>query len=86
MGPVGVDAGRDLDHRVVGEAGQSAVVADVHHLDISGAGVQGGDQGGRGLAVEGPAAPLQQLGLGVQGRVAVQLQQPALDLGHLRGP
>ena len=86
MGAVGVDPGRDLDHRVVGQAGQGPVVADVDHLGVAGAGVEGGDEGGRGLAVEGPAAPLQQLRLGVEGRVAVQLQQPPLDPGHLLGP
>ena len=41
MRAVGVDAGRDLDHGVVGQAGQGPVVADVDHLHVAGAGMEG---------------------------------------------
>ena len=47
------------------------------------AGASERDQRRRRLAVEGAAALLEQRRLGRQRRVAVQLQQLALDLGHL---
>ena len=79
----GGDARRDLDRVVVGEAGERAVVADVDDLGVAGVAREGGDELRGGLAVEGAAAALEQLRLGRQRRVAVELEQLALDLGDL---
>lgn len=86
--PHGVHLGGHLDHGVVGQERQHAVVAGVHHLHgrpAAGA-QQGGDQLDGGLGVERAAALPEQLRLGVQGRVGVHLQQLPLDLGDLGGP
>ena len=63
--------------------GDRAVVADVDDLGVAGVARERGDELRRGLAVERAAAPLEQLRLGRQRRVAVELEQLALDLGDL---
>ena len=51
-------------------------------MDLAGAGDERGDEAGRGLAVEGAAALLEQRRLLVDRRIAVELEQLALDLRH----
>ncbi len=82
--PAGLDARRHLDDVVVREAGERAVVTDVHLVHGAVAADERRDETGRGLAVERAAALLEQRRLLVQRRVAVELEQVALDLGdHL---
>src|SRR5262249_56354860 len=70
----------DLDEVVVREAAERAFVADVDLVHARVAGVERPDQADRRLAVEGAAALLEQRRLLGQGRVAVELEQLALDL------
>ena len=76
-----VDARRHLDDVVVGEPGERAVVAHVDLVHRVVAADERPDEPGRRLAVEGAAALLEQRGLLVQRRVAIELEQAALDLG-----
>ncbi len=70
-----------------GRNGKRAAVAQVHHVRRRrSVAQQPRGQLHRGLGVEGAASLRQQLRLLVERRVGVQLQQPPLDLGHLRGP
>ncbi len=78
-----VDVGGHLDHRLVRQPGDRAVVADVHVVVRAVAGQQRRDQRSSGLAVVGAAALLEQLGLVVERGIAVHLEQGALDLEHL---
>jgi alpha-galactosidase/6-phospho-beta-glucosidase family protein len=55
-------------------------------MDVAAVAHQGGQQPDRRLAVEGPAALLEQRRLLCERRIAVHLQQPALDLCHRLGP
>ena len=79
---------RHLDHGVVGEERQRPVVAHVGHVH---AGVLRRRPAARRsgldcrLGVVGAAALLEQLGLGVQRRVGVHLEQVVLDAQHLLG-
>ncbi len=57
-------------------------VADVDDLDVAGVADQRADQLDRGLAVERAAALLEQRRLLGERRVAVEVEQPALDLHH----
>ena len=86
MGAVAIDPGRHLDHRMGRQVRERAVVADVDDLDIAGPGVERGDELGRGLAVERPAALLEQGRLPVEVRIAVHLEQLALDGHDVLGP
>ena len=79
--PVRLDPRRHLDDVVVGEPGERARVPDVDLVHVAVAGDERGDEAGRGLAVERAAALLEQRGLLGQRRVAVELEQLALDLG-----
>ena len=79
--PAVLNARRHLDDVVVGEAGEHAVVPDVDLVHGVVAADERSDEAGRGLAVERAATLLEQGGLLVQRRVAVELEQPALDLG-----
>ena len=84
-GTVRADAGGHLDDVVVGEAVDDAVVAHVDDVHVTGVARERGDESGRGLAVEGAAALLQQRRLLVELGIAVELEQLALDLGHRDG-
>ena len=79
--PGRVDARRHLDDVVVREPGERAVVAHVDLVHGAVAGDERRDEPERGLAVERAAALLEQRRLLDQLRVAVQLEQLALDLG-----
>ena len=81
MRAVAVDDRRDLDDGVGRQVGHRAVVADVDDLDVARAVVERGDELRRGLAVERPAAVLEQLRLLGQRLVAVELEEARLD-GH----
>ena len=75
MGAIAVDPGGDLDDGIVGQVRQRAVVADVDDLDVAGPGVERGDELGRRLAVERPAAAFQEGRLRDELRVAVQVEE-----------
>ena len=81
-----VDARRDLDDGVVGQVRDRAAVEGVHDVDGAVAGVERLDQRRRRLAVVRAAAALEQLGLVVERRVAVQVQQLAFDADDVRRP
>src|SRR5207237_4269578 len=83
---VGADPCWELDDVVVREAGEGAVVADVDHLDLAVAGGERPDQLRCRVAVVRAAASLEQLRLGREVRIAVELEQLPLDLGDLGGP
>ena len=85
MGAVTVDDGRDLDDRVVGQVRDRAVVPNVDDLHVAGAVVEGRDELRRGLAVERPAAMIEELGLLVERRVAVHLEETSLDVHDVTG-
>ena len=80
-----VDPCRHLDHRLIGKEGQRAVIAQIDHLHITAIGDQRRHQIHRSLGVVGTATLLEQGWLLVHRRVGVDLQQLALDLGHLLG-
>ena len=86
-GAVAVDPGRHLDDRVVRQERQRAPVDGVDHVDGAGRVVadERGAQLDRRLGVVGAAPLAQQLGLLVQLRVGVQLEQLLLDRRHLGG-
>ena len=77
------DARGHLHDHVVRQVRQRAAVVRVDDLDVAAAVVERGDQLRGRLAVEGAAAVLEQLRLRVEGRVAVQLEQVALDVHDL---
>src|SRR3954469_24588270 len=80
------DARRHLDHRVVGEKRQRAVVAEVDHVaPLAAATEQARHELDGRLGVAGAAAPPQELRLLVERLVGVEVQQLALDLGHFLG-
>lgn len=83
---VAADPGRRLDHRVVVEERQRAVVAQVDHLDVLAVAEQRRQQRDRGLRVERAAPVRQQLRFVVERRVGVHPQQLPLQAGHLRRP
>ena len=82
---VRADLGGKLDDVVVRKPRDSAVVAHVDHLHVAGAVREGGDERGRGLAVERAAALLEQRRLLRELRITVQLQELALDPGDVGG-
>ena len=81
-----VDARRDLDDRVVGQVRDRAAVVRVDDVDRAVARVERLDERRGRLAVVRAAAPLQQLGLAVQRRVAVEVEQLALDADDVGRP
>ena len=76
-----LDPRRNLDDVIVRQPGDGAVISHVHLVHDAVVADERGDEPGRGLAVEGAAALLEQRRLLVQRRVAVELEQAALDLG-----
>ena len=72
---------RNLDDVIVRQPGERAVISDVDLVHDAVVADERGDEPGRGLAVEGAAALFEQRRLLVQRRVAVELEQAALDLG-----
>jgi len=85
MRPSPIDDGRDLDDCRIRQVGDRAVVAHVDDLGVAGTVVQRRDELRRGLAVERPAAVIEQLGLLRQVGVAVHLEQPCLDVHDVPG-
>ena len=77
---------RNLDDVIVRQPGERAVISDVDLVHDAVVADERGDEPGRGLAVERAAALLEQRRLLVQRRVAVELEQAALDLGDDLGP
>jgi hypothetical protein len=86
MSAIAVDPGGDLDDGVVGQPGQRPVVPDVDDLDIAATIVERRHELGRRLRVEGPAAVLEERWLGMEARIAVQVEELRLDLDDLVGP
>ena len=85
LGAAGRDARGHLDDVVRLQAGEAVAVADVDHLHVAVARRQRAHELRRRLAVVRAAAPLQQRRLLPQRRVAIQLEQLALDGLHLGG-
>ena len=77
----GTDPRRQLDDVVGLQPRDDAVVANVDDLHVAGAGRERRDQRRRGLAVEGTAALLEERRLLGDLGIAVDLEQPCLDLG-----
>jgi hypothetical protein len=81
-----MDRAWDLDDRIVGQLGQCAVVAHIDDLHIASVVPERREELHRRLAVERAASAHEQLGLGVDRGVAVDLQQLALDVENLLRP
>ena len=81
-GAAGADPARELDDVVVRETRHCARVSHVDHLSVPGVARERRDQRGSRLAVEGAAALLEERWLLRQLRIAIQLEQLALDLGN----
>src|SRR5947209_14260219 len=77
-----VDPRGDLHDVVVGEAKERPSIADVDDLYIAAVRRQGCDELEGGLAVERPTSLLEQRWFLLQVRIAVHLEQLALDLGN----
>ena len=91
LGALPRDSRRDLDDRRVrqvrqGLAAAPVAVPHVDDLDVAAPVVQRRDELRRRLGVERAAAALEQLRLLVEVRVAVHVEELALDVDHLRGP
>ena len=86
MCAVAVDPRRDLDHGIGRQVGQRAIVADVDDLDVAAPVVQRRDEVDRGLAVVRTSALAEQRRLLRERRIAVHLEQPALDVHHVPCP
>ena len=84
LGAVATDPSGHLDDVVGREAGQSRTVADVDLVHCAVVRRQRRDQAEGGLAVIGAAALHEQVGPLVDARVAVAVEQAALDLLHDR--
>ena len=85
-GALPADLCRYLDDSMISEEGQRAVIPQVDHLHIPPIGDQGRHQIHRGLGVIRTAPLLKQRGLLIDRRVGIDLQQLALNRGHLLGP
>ena len=80
-----VHPARELQHVAVGHVRDRPLVQHVDDLLVERTGVERGDESRGGVRVPRPPAFLEELRLRVERRVAVELQQPGLDLENLLG-